>query len=320
MGLENGPAEAGLSWLPPGAIGQGMIAVRGGQWGSALTHLLVAVAGIGVALAAWTWGIRRRVRGSSGRTASAGPRRASTESALIPVPLSVMRPSPSVASASQQARYYFFRSPRAVQTAALPAVMGIVLGHTVVADGGLVLAAVFFVLLALLSSSFNVFGFDDTGFAFLLSIGAPWRRILVGKSLVGLLSVSPILAGLVIVEAAVNDLWNDAAAAFVTGIAVGLVVIGVGAVVSVRNPLNHVNPAGANRSRTLIGTLTGIAAVVLIGGSIGFGLPVLGDTLDQTVLALISVAIAGAIAWALLRYAATRLAADPWRVQQRLHV
>ena len=122
--LENGPTEAVLSWLPPGAIGQGMIAVRDGQWGLALAHLLVAAAGIGVALAVWAWAIRRRVRGSSGRPASRGAQQASTESTLVPVPLTALRPSPTVASAAQQARYYFFRSPRAVQSAALPAVMG----------------------------------------------------------------------------------------------------------------------------------------------------------------------------------------------------
>jgi ABC-2 type transport system permease protein len=318
--LENGPTEAVLSWLPPGAIGQGMIAVRDGQWGLALTRLVVAAAGIGLALAVWTWAIRRRVRGSSGRPASRGAKQASTESTLIPVPLAALRPSSTVASAAQQARYYFFRSPRAVQSAALPAVMAIVLAHTFVADGGLVPAAVAFVVLALMSVSFNLFAFDDTGFAYLLSAGAPWRRVLVGKSLVGLLTMGTVLALLVVVEAAINDLWSEAAAAFLIGLAVALVMIGVGAVVSVTTPLNQSRPAGANRSRTIIGTFAGLAVVLLICGAIGLGWALVGDSLDQTLMALISVPVAGTIAWALLRYAGTRLAANPWHLQKLLNV
>lgn len=70
--LENEPVEAVLSWLPPGAIGQGMIAVRDGRWGTALAHLLVALAGIAVALAAWAWVIRRRVVGPKGERGGRG--------------------------------------------------------------------------------------------------------------------------------------------------------------------------------------------------------------------------------------------------------
>ena len=85
-------------------------------------------------------------------------------------------------------------------------------------------------------------------------------------------------------------------------------------------PLNQARPAGAKRGRTLIGTLTGLTAVILIAGLIGLGWVFVGDSLDQTLMALVSLAIAGAIAWALLRYAGTRLAASPWRMQELLNV
>jgi ABC-2 type transport system permease protein len=317
--LESAPTEAVLSWLPPGAIGQGMIAVRDGQWGPALAHLLVALAGIGVAVAAWAWAIRRRVRGASGRSAGRGRQRTSAEVSLAPVPLSAWRPSPTLASASQQARYFFFRSPRAVQSAALPAVMGIILAHTFVNDGGLVVAAVFFVLLALLSTAFNLFAFDDTGFSYLIATATPWRPVLIGKALVGLLIVGPVLAALIVVEAALNDVWSSAVAAFAAGTSVALVVMGVGAVISVVAPMNQVHPAGANRGRVLAGVMAGLAAVVLILGLAGFAWVLLSDRVDSTWMALATLPVAGLLAWALLRYAGGRLERDPWRVHDMLH-
>jgi ABC-2 type transport system permease protein len=316
--LESAPTEAVLSWLPPGAIGQGVIAVRDDQWGSGLAHLLVALAGIGVAVAAWAWAIRRRVRGTSARSAGRGGQPTSGQVSLAPVPLSAWRPSPTLASASQQARYFFFRSPRAVQSAALPAVMGIVLAHTSVADGGLVIAAVFFVLVALMATAFNLFAFDDTGFSYLIATATPWRPVLVGKALVGLLIVGPVLAALVAVEAALNDLWSTAVAAFAVGASVALVVIGVGAVISVVTPLNQVHPAGPSRRRVLVGVMAGLAAVVLVLGVAGFAWVLLSDQADPTWMALGAVPVAGLLAWALLRYAGGRLERDPWRVHDML--
>jgi ABC-2 type transport system permease protein len=321
LGLESSPVEEVLAWLPPGSVGQTVLDARDGSWGLALIHLAVALVAIAGFVALWTWAIRRRVKGPAGHNRPAAAQQAAdTELDLVPLPLSVFGPSPAVAAASQQLRYYL-RSPQAIQGALFPLVIGAVLGHTMAGDGGLIIAAAFFALLATSANSMvtNVFGFDDRGYTFLLSVGAPWRSVLVGKVMVAQAILIPAVGLFVIVEALLAGSWAQAVEAFLVGAAVLLVGSGVGALLSVWAPQNRVSMK-VDRGRALLALFGGMLAIALISAVVGVGWILLSETLDVLVLAVLTVGVAVVVAWALTRWAAGRLSSNPWQLQQLLSV
>ena len=269
----------------------------------------------------WMWAIRRRVKGSAGRSRPARQKEShDAELDLIPVPLSALRPSVRVAAASQQLRY-LLRSPQAIQGSLFPLVIGAVLGHSTVGDNGLILGALFFALLATASSSTstNLFGFDDRGFSYLLAVGAPLRPVLTGKALLPLVLLVPAVGVFVVAEAVLSDQWAAALPAFLVGSAVVLVGAGVGAVLSVWAPQNRVTPK-ANRSRALVAVFGGLLAIGLIAGLVGLGWAALGETVDEAVLGLLALGIGVAVCWVLIGWAGRRLVADPWAVEEMLGV
>jgi hypothetical protein len=225
-----------------------------------------------------------------------------------------------VAAAAQQLRYYL-RSPQAIQGALFPLVIGAVLGHTMAGDGGLVIAAAFFALLASSANSMvtNVFGFDDRGYTFLLAVGAPWRSVLVGKVGVAQAILIPAVGLFVFVEAILTGAWAQAVEAFLVGTAVLLVGSGVGAVLSVWAPQNRVSMK-VDRGRALAALFGGMLAIALISAVVGIGWLLLSDTLDELVLALLTAGVALLVAWSLTRWAAGRLTSDPWQLQKLLSV
>ena len=321
LGLESSPVEQVLAWLPPGSVGQTVLDARDGDWGLALAHLAVALVTIAGFVALWMWAIQRRVKGPAGPSRPEGAQQAvDTELDLVPVPLSVVGPSPALAAAAQQLRYYL-RSPQAIQGALFPLVIGAVLGHTMAGDGGLIIAAAFFALLAASANSMvtNVFGFDDRGYTFLLAVGAPWRSVLVGKVLVAQAILIPAVGLFVIVEAILTGAWAQAVEAFLVGAAVLLVGSGVGAVLSVWAPQNRVSMK-VDRGRALVALFGGMLAIALISAVVGIGWLLLSDTLDELVLALLTAGVALLVAWALTRWAAGRLTSDPWQLQKLLSV
>ena len=315
--LENQSLESALSWLPSGAIAGGMIAVRDGDWGPAAARLVIALVGIAAALGLWMWAIRRRVRGpSGGSTRDREPREASTGLELVPLALTGLPDSPTTAAASQQLRYYFFRQPRALQTVIMLPVMGIVMAHTFIDDGGLIPAAVVFVIMAALPTVFNVFGYDDQGFTYLLGAGTPLRKVLWGKTLAAFVVVLPVLLLMILVEAAINGLWDEAAPAFLFGVSVLILTAGVGATVSVWAPQNAAHPGRAtNKGRTMLGTFAGLGLIMILIALVAVVAAEVGHVM---LFALGAFLVASAIAWPLIRAAGNRLEHNPWRVEQML--
>jgi hypothetical protein len=320
MDLENNSIEQVLSWLPPGAIGQGMIAVRDGDWATAALHLVVALLGIVLALAGWAWAIRRRVKGSSG--AATRKRRASTTSGqeleLVPLPLAALPSSPLTAAASQQLRYFFFRQPRALQSTFLLPVMGVVIVHSSIAEAGLTIGIVTFVVMSTFALASNLLGFDDRGFSYLLSAGAPLHEVLRGKALVVLGLLLPLTGVVIAAESVLHDLWGEALAALLGGAQVALVCTGIGAVLSVMAPQNRARAGGA-RGAALAVTLGGLVLMLATGLAFVVVWLLFEDSVNPTLLALATLPVAVVISVLLMNAAGGWLTRDPWRVQQRLH-
>lgn len=181
-------------------------------------------------------------------------------------------------------------------------------------DGSLIIAAAFFALLATSANSMvtNVFGFDDRGYTVLLALGAPWRSVLVGKVLVAQAILIPAPGLFVIVESVLTGAWTQALAAILVGAAVLLVGSGVGAVLSVWAPQNRVSMK-VDRGRALVAVFGGMLAIALISAVVGVGWFLFSDILDDLVLALLTVGIALAVAWALTRWAGSRISPDQLR-------
>ena len=317
--LENQSLESTLSWLPSGAVAGGMIAVRDGDWGPATARLLIAVVAIAAALGLWMWAIRRRVRGpSGGSTRDRGAREAATGLELVPLALAGLPDSPTTAAASQQLRYFFFRQPRALQGVIMLPIIGIVMAHTFIDDGGLIAAAMVFVFMAVPPTAFNVFAYDDQGFTYLLGAAPPLRKVLRGKTLAALVVVLPVLLLMVLVEAAINGIWDEAAPAFLYGASVLVLGVGVGAAVSVSAPQNLAHPGrGASRGRTFLVTLAGMGLMIVLIGLVASAVLLVPDV-SPVLAALGAMLIAIGVAWLLIRVAGNRLEDNPWRVEQML--
>lgn len=324
LGLESSPAEGVLAWLPPGSVGQSTLDARDGAWGDAVVHLLVGAVAIPVFLALWAWAIRRRVRGASG----GGSQQKETPSGgeagldLIPAPLSALRATPAVAAGGQQLRYFFFRSPTALQTMLIPVVMGAVLGHSIIGDGNLLIGAGFFAIMVVSvgSVAFNVFGFDGPGFAYLLMSGARLGPVLKGKIFAPLVVLVPLVGVFVVVEATLNGLWADALAAFLVGTAVLLGGIGVGAQLSVRAPQNRTGGRSINKGKAILGALAGMLGVFVLAGLVLFASLLLSDLLNETVLSALTLAAMALLALLLVRQAGHWLEHNSLKVAHALGV
>ena len=259
----NSSAESVLSWLPPGAVGQAIVFANDGTWASAVIRLAVPVATVGLLVVVWEWGIRGRLDGKGG-----GSGRARTHTgtagdglALIPTPIAAMTPRPLTASLSQQLRYLFFRSTKAFQAVGVSLVLAVLVGHTI-STMSLSLGAMTFAFMAALMTTDNLFGYDDTAFEYLLTAGAPWRSILFGKALAMPLVAAPLMAVLVLVEAAIHSAWKDAFPAVLLGIAMLLLTAGFGAFISVWIPQNRVQAPKESGISILATGIEGVIAVV----------------------------------------------------------
>jgi hypothetical protein len=317
--LENNSVEQVLSWLPPGAAGQGMLAIRDGDWGAAALHLLVAVLGIAVALTAWRWAITRRVKGPSGPSAGRRPfaQTGGRDLELFPLPLAALAPAVATAAAAQHLRYYFFRQPQAIQNILLVPIMGAVVAHSVVTEAGLIGGIAVFAIMATQATSSNALGYDDQGYRYLLAAGAPLGPVLRGKVLGPAAVVVALTAVVAVIEAALNDLWGDLGAAILAGTQVTLVCAGIGALISVATPQNIIRRTG-NKALTLLGVLAGLAAMFLVCGVLLAVWTLLKDSVNQVLLTLATLPLAAALGSALLRWAGRRLERDPWRVERIL--
>jgi len=318
--LENDSVEQVLSWLPPGAVGQGMLDVRDSNWAAAAGHLLLALLGIALALAAWRWAITRRVKGPSGGSARAGratARTAAHDLELFPLPLAALPASPTTAAAAQQLRYYFFRQPQAIQNMLVVPVMGAVVAHSVIKDGGLIGGVAVFAVMATQAVASNVLGFDDQGYRFLLASGAPLGRVLRGKVLGVVAPVLALTAVVAVAEAALNGLWGELPAAALAGLQVALVCAGVGAIVSVVAPMNIIRRTG-NKALAFAAAMAGLAVMFLVSGLLLIVWTFLDIGAPEALLTLGTLPISLALAATLLAWAGRRLDRDPWRVERAL--
>ncbi|HSK31905.1 MAG TPA: hypothetical protein VK903_00340 [Propionicimonas sp.] len=231
----SGPLGTFLSWTPPGAAGQAITSAREGDWLGFLLRLSVILVTVVLALSGWVWALGRRVDGitSSHRKPNRHP---TVALPLSPPLLRRLPPGPTSAAAAQQLRYFFFRSPRAIQTLIIPPVMGVVVAHASFADYGLAAQSAAFAAMSVVAGSFNLFGYDGPGFSYLLLGGAPLRRVLLGKAMAPMLYLVPIVVGFNLTEALIRGTPGLVVPAILAGISVVSLGVGVGALSSVFNP------------------------------------------------------------------------------------
>ena len=283
--------------------------------------MLLAVGLIAGALALWEWAIRRRVEGNyAGGQSSRHRDPSDTRLVLPPFPVSAARPSALTAATSQQLRYYFFRCPQALQAAVMAIILAVLIGHSTASAGdasSLVIGSLGAAFLLTTLVMDNLFGYDDRGFSGMLVSGAPWRTVLVGKSLAWPIVAAGVLAVFIAVECALYGQWSAAPVAFVAGMALVVLSVGIGAVISVRRPKNQVQKTGSGMTSMLafLEFLGGLIAFVFLGvflyGLLPAGLP-------DAVVALGGLALATVAAVPLVWVAARKLERDPWRVEALL--
>lgn len=225
-----------MGWLPPGAAGGAIVLARDGHWLGAGLHLLIPVATTAAAMLLWRAALARRVDGHlAGRQARRARR--STPLPLIPRVLRWLPQGPALAAAAQQLRYFFFRSPRAIQALVVPPVVGVLIARTSFADQGLTAQLAAFAAMTAATGTFNVFGYDGPGFSYLVLGGAPLRRVLLGKLLAPSCYLVPLLVLFGSIEAAIQRVNGaEFAVALLAGISVIGLGIGVGSLSSVLNP------------------------------------------------------------------------------------
>lgn len=231
-----GPVGEIAGWLPPGAGARAIIAARDGDWGDFGVRMGVMLAMTAVAILAWAWSLARRVRGDISSQGAGYRRSVRDPLPLVPKALSWLPSGEATAASAQQLRYFFFRSPKAIQTLLIPPVMGMMVAHSTFGNFGLTAQAAAFAALAVVVGSFNVFGYDGPGFRYLVLSASSLSKVLWGKVLAPLVYLLPLLAVYVVVEALVGGDLAAAPVAFCAGAAVLATGVGIGAQSSVLNP------------------------------------------------------------------------------------
>lgn len=312
-----GPVGQVAAWMPPGAAAQSIIDARDGNWADYAARMVVVLGTIVVAMVVWAWALGRRVRGdiySSGR----GYRRSVVEvMPLIPVGLRGLPSGPTTAAMAQQWRYFFFRSPKAIQTLIIPPVMGIMVAHSTFSGVGIPVQAAAFSALAVVVGSFNVFGYDGPGFRYLIASGAPLSKIMLGKVTAPLLYLVPILVIFAAVEGLLQGLPEQIGIAIIAGLAVIITGVGIGAQSSVLNP-NDQSRIGVPRQGMFLKVFawfSGFFAVISVGAALW--LILVGRIGEEPTAALVLLAAIG-LAVALVSKAGRRIDNDPEDLLTRL--
>jgi len=310
-----GPLGTFLSWTPPGAAGEAISDARDGNWLGFVLRLAVVLLTVGLALSGWVWALGRRVDGitSSHRKPSRHPTIAMP---LVPPLLRRLPPGPTSAAAAQQLRYFFFRSPRAIQTLIIPPVMGVVVAHASFADYGLAAQSAAFAAMSVVAGSFNLFGYDGPGFSYLLLGGAPLNRVLVGKAMAPLLYLVPLVVMFNLTEALIRGTQGLVVPAILAGTSVVALGVGVGSLSSIFNPSDQSRVGQRHGSFLKVFAwfmgffaFTGFGALIWVLAAWIMG---------QTITAVVMTALAFGISALLLRWAGRRLERDPYTVLAKL--
>ncbi|MCB0911660.1 MAG: hypothetical protein KDB60_08600 [Propionibacteriaceae bacterium] len=311
------PLGTALSWSPPGAAGRAIIDARDGDWADMALRLGIVLVTTGLAVAAWVWVLGRRVDGATGAQHRARGHRNAADLPLTPGVLRGLRTGPTLAATSQQLRYFFLRSPRAIQTLVIPPVMGVVVAHASFAEYGLAAQTAAFAAMSVVAGSFNLFGYDGPGFTYLLLGGAPLGRVLVGKALAPLLYLEPLVLAFSLVETIVMGASGpDLIAAILAGTCVVALGLGVGSLSSVLNPSDQ-SRIGQRRGSFLkvFGWFMGFFTLAGVGGALWW---VLAGFLGGPLTGVIALAGTALLTRAMLRWAGRRLEAEPYAVMRKL--
>jgi ABC-2 type transport system permease protein len=312
----SGPLGQAAAWSPPGAAAQAIIDARDGSWTDFASRMVVLLAMIALAMIAWTWALRRRVRGDSS-SLSRGYRHSTTHALpLIPAAFRPLPNTPTTAAIAQQWHYFFFRSPKAIQTLIIPPVMGIMVAHTTFANNGVTAQAAIFAALAVVVGSFNVFGYDGPGMRYLISAGAPLSKVLIGKALAPLSYLLPLLIGYAAVEATLQNRFTELPIAVAAGLTVVLTGIGIGAQSSVLNPSDQSRVG--HRQGMFLKVFAWFGSFFMVA-SIGAGLwIVIGTYFGDIVSTAVLLPAAAALAIISISWAGRRIDRDPFDLLRRL--
>jgi len=264
------PALAGFGrvsvYLPPGALGRGLVLLAEGEWLIGLGILAYGLAAIAVVMLGWQRSLLRLSTRAPGRAAE--PVAKAGHSPLVPRLLSRW-PGPQAAIAGKELRY-LRRDPRfrsqAVGLAVALAALGLGAGRMLFGTEYSPFLAVIVAWMAASTTGFNQFGFDDHSFWGYLVTGVDLRRVLLGKNLAVVLVGLP---GLILVAAVSAVLVADARhlpSAVLAGAAVLAVWLAVGNVVSVLGayPLPESNLFGSRN-------VSGSALFASLGGLLAAG-------------------------------------------------
>ncbi len=313
----SGPLGAVAAWTPPGAAAQAVTDIHEGAWLDFTLRVGIVLATIAMAVAVWRWALTRRVRGDSSTLARGYHRSTHDPLPLIPHGLRHLPDGPLAAATAQQWRYFFFRSPKAIQTLIIPPVMGVMVAHTTFASFGLEAQAAAFAALAVVVGSFNVFGYDGPGFRYLIASGAPAATVMLGKVLAPLLYLLPILVVFVTAEGLIQQTPGRIGWAVLAGLCVIATGVGIGAQSSVRNP-NDQSRVGVHRQGMFLKVFawfSGFFFVVACGAAVWQVITLFGG---EPLAAVICLMIATMLCVVLVVRAGRRLDRDPEPVLERL--
>lgn len=313
----SGPLGSVAAWTSPGAAAQAMTDLREGAWLDFALRVGIVLATIAAAVAVWMWALNRRVRGDSSTLARGYHRSTRDALPLVPHGLRFLPDGPLTAAMAQQWRYFFFRSPKAIQTLIIPPVMGVMVAHTTFGSFGLEAQAAAFAALAVVVGSFNVFGYDGPGFRYLIASGAPAATVMLGKVLAPLLYLLPILVVFVTAEGFLQQSPQRIGWALVAGLCVIATGVGIGAQSSVRNP-NDQSRVGVHRQGMFLKVFawfTGFFLVVACGAAVWQVVTVFWS---EALAAGSCLVIATVLCVTLVTRAGRRLDRDPQPVLDRL--
>ncbi len=225
--------------------------------------------------------------------------------------------SPRTAAIAQQWRYFFFRSPKAIQTLIIPPVMGVMVAHSTFTGAGLAGQTAAFAALAVVVGSFNVFGYDGPGARYLVASGAPMSTVLIGKVSAPLLYLVPLMIGFTAIEGVIQNRLDEVGLGILAGLGVIVTGVGIGAMSSILNP-NDQSRVGVHRQGMFLkifAWFSGFFFVVSVGAA---GWILLSVALNDTAAAAVMLALATGLAALLIAAAARRVDRDPFDLLVRL--
>ena len=307
-----------LSWLPTGAAGGAHLAARDGDWAGAMVRLVIVAATVLVLVVVWIGAIRGRVDGKGGASGSRASKATVSGLRLITSPLGAVAPSVVTATASQQLRYFFFRSSKALQSMTIGIVFAALVTLGLPADASTMAGATAGMLLVTLTA-LNMFAFDGAGFAYLVQAGAPWRQVMAGKALGWLVVLVGGVTAITIAGAVIHGTLGELPATWLTGMTVGLVGIGLGALTSILGPSSSVDSGGKPGPGSKIAFGVGLFVMFAVMVGVALGASILGAALGPFAVAVALFVIAAVIAIVLVRLAGTLLERDPYRIDRALN-